>query len=158
MDIDLSGLEILVPETPTRTDMDKGSKLDVYDVQASLYGEIISEIQIKRIQTPVSNSLSTPIDPFWYYGSCPPQAIPVVVRQKTDEDYQRNGLATTLIENANNVYRKMFGVPVYSDTSFLFAGVNPNLRLGMRTWQKLERKGLAEEIEYRGERRWKMVD
>jgi hypothetical protein len=147
MKVDVSRLRVDFPEDPLTTKV-RGvcGFWEDYEVYGIIDGVKVGELEIARLVEYPDSKLSD----FWHNLSFnPPLSRPVVVHQRTYEDFRGNGISGELIILANEIAKRRFNEPMASDITFL-VNDKRNWQKGgfaeypaMRVWEKLEERGLA---------------
>jgi GNAT superfamily N-acetyltransferase len=147
MKIDISFLEINV-EKELFNNEQKGL-WEVYRFKAILEGKEIGHITIDKVVKVYDKSLSK--EKYYFdLKSKPKKSIPYLFAMSVEEEYQRKGIASKLIECANAYFKKNEGIPLYS-------GTLNRKETSEKVWNKFVREGKAIQTKYKKEKRWIML-
>ena len=147
MKIDISVLEINIEKELVNNEQ-KGL-WEIYRFNAKLNRNEIGHITVDRLVEAYDKKLLK--EKFFFdLKSKPKKPIPYLFAMQVDEEYQRNGIASLLIENANEYFKKNEGISLYS-------GTLNRKETSEKVWDKFVREGKAIQTKYKKEKRWIML-
>lgn len=143
----MSGLDIIIPKEYSClvTDKQDGRELERFDSWITSQGRVAGQIHFARALEKTGTQ-----DERYFLSDG--RALPHVVWREIYEGFQGRGLSLYALRRVNEHVKTEFGIPLYSDTTFLSA----TKQYAQGSWKTLVEQGEAEEIRSGQTIRWRM--